>query len=143
MATSSENIIPVPSLSLDCWVTSTANKADYLISHFFLSEKSQTALYGNEVSSLQWIIQNTQGDLNKLTSLMRSSLSSYFSRYFKSVNVEVTTNEVTPGSNKIELRLFLSFADKDGKEFILAKLIDILDSKINSIVTINNTGASN
>ena len=50
----------LPSLSTDGWVFATAEKADYLISHFFVAEYSQTQLYVSHVSSFPKIIQQNQ-----------------------------------------------------------------------------------
>jgi len=132
--------ILVPTLSLDGWVGSTAMKADYLISDFFLSEKSQTAFYGNEVASLPWIIQNYQGDVQKTTQAVRETLSTYFSRYFKDVTIDVSYAQDPPNSSEVKIKLYVSFLDDNGKEHTLTRLIDVLDAKIQKITNLNNNG---
>jgi len=54
------NTILVPSLSQDGWTSSTKEKLDYLMSHFFVADKSQTALYAEEVSSFPYLVQNNK-----------------------------------------------------------------------------------
>lgn len=138
----SNPIIPVPTLSLDGWVKSTAEKADYLISHFYLSERSQTFLYLREVASMQWIVQETQGDPSSTCKLLREEISKYFGRYFTNVTVDATFSHDPPNSGKIAIRFFVSFTDNFDKEFILSRLVNILNSKIETISKINNTGPS-
>lgn len=128
----------LPTLSPEGWVQSTAEQADYLISHFFESEKSQTHLYNSNVSSFQWIIQNAQGDMNKTVSDLKTTLSIYYGRYFDSVIVEASYEQLPVDSSKINITLYISFTDKVGKEFILGKTLELINSKISKIISINN-----
>lgn len=134
------NIIPVPSLSLDGWVTDTASKADYLISHFFLADKSQSQLYKSEVSNLQYIIQNNGGDMIKTSVQLRTALAAYFARYFGPTTVDTSFTQDPANSSRVTISLYVSFTDPNGREFVLAKLVDLLDSKIQKITDLNNNG---
>jgi hypothetical protein len=129
----------IPALSQDGWVTSTAQKADYLISHFFLSEYSQSLLYAGNVASFQWIIQNNQGDMLKTNSTLRETLRIYFSRYFSEVVVESNYVETPENSGRVRITLYVSFKDHEGKEFVLSRLVEILDTKIEKVLKLNNT----
>jgi hypothetical protein len=133
-------IVPVPTLSFSGWVKSTAEKADYVFSHFYLSERSQTALYRNQVSSLQWIIQNKQGDMTGTCQLIRETLGAYFGRYFKNVSVEVTFKEDPPNTGKVLIKMFIAFFDDEGKEFNLTRLAELENSKFAKIRKLNNEG---
>ena len=133
-------IIPVPTLSLDGWVKSTAEKADYIISHFFESQYSQTALYPGKVSSLQYLIQQNQSDMTKTSVSIREELKKLFTNYFGNATAEVTYKSETPNSSRVSLSIYVSFKDSNGKEFVLSKVVEIMNSKIQKIVTINNTG---
>lgn len=129
----------LPSLSTDGWVFSTAEKADYLISHFFVAEYSQTQLYVDNVASFPKIIQNNQGNMNATASELRATLENYFSRYFSKVIVETSHIEVPEKSGKIQLNLYVSFVDHENKTFVLSRLVEINDTKIEKILKINNT----
>lgn len=134
--------IVVPTLSLDGWVKSTAEKADYLMAHFFEAEYSQTQFYRNSVASFPWIIQNNQGDMPKTTRALQETLTLYFSRYFSQVVVQSSYKSITENSSQIQLNIYVSFVDHDNKEFSLARLVDVVDSKLSRVLTINNaTGA--
>lgn len=136
------NIIPVPTLSYSGWVKSTAEKADYIFSHFYLSERSQTYIYRDKVSSLQWIIQNKQGDMTGTCQLIRETLGSYFGRYFKNVSIEVTFKEDPPNSGKVAIRMFIALIDDEGIEFNLTRIAELENSKFQKIQKLNNDGTS-
>lgn len=130
--------IVLPALSTDGWVSNTPAIADYLISHFFVSEYSQTALYPTNVASFPWIIQNNQGDMLNTTRQMRTTLERYFGRYFTDTVVDIAYKEVPEFSGRIQLDLFMKFKDSDGKEFVLSRVVEIVDSKISKVLKINN-----
>ena len=135
----SENLY-LPTLSEEGWVQSSAEQADYLLSHFFASEYSQTHLYQGNVASFQWILQNGQGDMVKTTNEIKTTLSFYFAKYFTGVDAECTYKEETPNSSKIVISIFMTFTDAAGKTYSLGKALDIVNSKISKIININNTG---
>lgn len=129
----------LPSLSTDGWVFATAEKADYLISHFFVAEFSQTQLYVGYVSSFPKIIQNNQGNMTRTIEDLKSTLTSYFSRYFTNVVIDVSYKEVPEKSGKVQIDLYVSFVDHENKKFVLSRLVDINNTKIERILKINNT----
>lgn len=128
----------MPALSPDGWVTSTVEKSDYLISHFCLAEYSQTHIYPGHVASLAWIIQSTQGDVRDAAELTESTLRTYFGRYFKNVVCEVTHETEKDNAMKCRLNIYLAYVDADGREYNLARLVEVVDSKIVKIVKLNN-----
>lgn len=134
------NNILLPSLSPDGWVQSTAEQADYLISHFFEAEYSQTHIYEGYVSSFPWLIRQYQSDMTGLTSATMDTLSRYFGAYFDNVQVDCAVNEIIPASSQINLSIYVAFTDKNGKDFILSRALDILNSKIAKVIALNNNG---
>lgn len=129
----------MPSLSTNGWIYSTAEKADYLISHFFVSEYSQSLIYNGNVASFPWIIQNNQSNMPGVVRDLEVVLAAYFSRYFNSVVVQASQQEIPPNSGIVRIDLYVSFRDEANKEFVLSRLVDIVDSKIEQILIINNT----
>lgn len=128
----------VPTLSDDGWTDSNNKVADYLFSHFFLSDYSQSYLYIGHVSSMAWIIQNTQGSMSDTTTLVQQTLSDYFSRYFNNVVSEVKEipNPTDPSVGQISI--YVSFTDIEGNKLTLGKMIQVTDSTISKIIDINN-----
>lgn len=128
----------LPSLSVDGWVNSSIKTADYLFSHIFLSDYSQTYLYTGFVTSLAWIIQATEGNMAETIRLTQLQLGEYFTRYFNNVVVEVTEVENIENPSKGQISIYLRFTDTENKEYVLGKLLTIIDSKITEVVNINN-----
>ncbi len=128
----------IPSLSQDGWVDSSLKLADYLLSHFFLSDYSQTYLYEGNVSSLPWIIQHTQNNMTETTSLTQSTLSNYFKRYFDVVTVQVVEVPNDKDPSFAQISIYLSFTDSVGITYKIDKIIDIVNSKIHKIIALNN-----
>jgi hypothetical protein len=135
-------VIPVPSLSSAGWVVSPAEKADLLISHFYASDKSQTFLYGSNVANLQWVIEQSAHDIVNLVALLERELVRYLSAYYSNVTVEVASDETlgTVIDNRVTLRVYASVTENDGTTYSFGKLLNVVDSKIASIVNLNNFG---
>ncbi len=132
------NTIVVPTLSLDGWVKSTPERADYLMAHFFESEYSQTAFYKDKVSSFQWIIQKNQGDMTATVRMLKNTLTDYFSRYFTNVVVEVNHEDIVLNSSNVKLIVYISFRDEKGRDFSVGRLAELVDSKLQKVIVINN-----
>lgn len=128
----------VPSLSEDGWVNSPILMGDYLISHFFLSDYSQTELYNGSVSSLPYLITQYQGNITGLLTAVQSTLQQYLSRYFSSVTIETNQVPNPTNSSQIGFSIYVSFIGADGNTYTLDNLIETLDSKISNIVKITN-----
>lgn len=130
--------ITFPALSEDGWVTSSAKTADYMLSHFFLSDRSQSYMYDQYISSFPWILTDTQGNIGLTISAVRETLQTYFSRYFTSVIIEVVEvpNDEDPG--KAQISLYVKFTGRDGKEVVLGKMLQINDTILEKIITLNN-----
>lgn len=127
-----------PSLSEDSWVKSPDKIADYLMSHFLVSNYSQTYVYKGWVTSLPWILQDTQGDISKATMAVRSALITYFSRFFSTVVVEVDETINAESPSKGQISIYVKFTDTVGKQYSVGKLLTISDTIIEKIVDINN-----
>lgn len=131
---------PVPSLSADGWKVGSAQKCDLLLSHFFVAETTQTHFFKQAVSSLPTLVRQYQDDPIGLTDAVQATLIQYFGSYFPKVDVRVSceVNAVKP--NTYDLRMFVSVWDQEGVEFVLARLAEHQDAKIQRIIAINNVG---
>lgn len=127
----------LPVLGADGWVDSAISKADFLFTHIFLSNYSQTYLYLGNVASLAYEIQKGNGDINATISYLTNRLTSYFSGYFTNVIVEITEVPDVTDSSVVKLSIFLSFND-NGQTFSLGKILQMVDRKASKIIDINN-----
>lgn len=130
----------VPTLSEDGWENSPEKMGDILISHFFISDYSQTQLYTGQVASLPYILQQNQSDLSGLFSDITSVLTRYLSRYLQNVVVEVNQNAQYTKGSFVAINLFVSYMGADGKTYTLTNIIQTLNSKIYNITQLNNEG---
>lgn len=129
-----------PALDTDGWVQTPIKVADYLLSHFFLSDKSQTAFFPTEVISFAWILQRFQGDLPRIREETQSELSRYFSKQFADVEVEVGEITNNDSINRHQLSLYLTFVDGDGITHNLASIVKYSGLKVTEIINTNNQG---
>lgn len=127
-----------PALSEDGWVRDPLAVADYLFSDFLLSDYSQSETTQGKIASLPYIIQNYQENLDMMKMAINTTLTAYYGRYFTDIVVEVedVPNLVNPA--KLQLSIYLSFVDENGMRHTLAKAMDIMESKIMKVTTINN-----
>jgi hypothetical protein len=130
---------PVPTLSIAGWISAPVDKADVLMSHFFEAEKSQTHLYGDNVSSLQWLVQRHGNDPSNMSFQLRSTLEAYLNRYFDTAQVTVNVND--DGTPRYELQVYMQVV-ADGKTYSIGKLLQVNNSKIQKIINLNNDGTS-
>ena len=133
--------IPVPSLSPAGWLKTPAEQADTLLAHAFTANKSQSSLYPNAVTSVQWLIERHGRDIPTLMEKMRQDLSDYFGRYFpEGVDIDVQGDPSSDAPNdKIVLRLIINFTD-NGKQYNLPNTVDIVNGKFAKLARLNNTG---
>jgi len=128
----------LPTLSTDGWVDSSLKTADYLFSHFFASDYSQSYTFIGSVSSFAHILHVNQGSISSTIRELQSSLSDYFGKYFTNVVVEIDDTATVEGSSSVTLNLFLNFTDKTGTTYSLGKMIEYTNTTINRIITLNN-----
>lgn len=133
-------IIPVPSLSANGWVTAITEKSDRLYAQFFVAEQSQSGSYEpSAVSSLPWIIQEYGHDPLDCTIQLKQRLELYLGRYYDTVNVFCTidNDEVQEASGRYNIKLVTTLTQA-GKEYSLGSLIETANSKVVNIMSINN-----
>lgn len=130
----------MPALSEDGWVKDPLIKADYIFSHFFASNFSQSQLYTGEVSSMAWVIHQTQGDVIKTITLLTETLVSYFGRYFPNPTVDVK-EAIPAGTTADNIKATLSVyvgINIAGKEVSLSKVMELTNSNTFKIINVNN-----
>ena len=128
----------LPSLSEDGWIKNPQSVADYLFAHFFLSDRSQTQIFEEQVSSFQWILATTQGNMADTLSLTRSTLTTYFSKYFNNVVVEVQEEPNEKEPSKAQISIYINFTDSTGKVHNFGRLLPVSETKTAEVLSILN-----
>lgn len=131
--------IAVPTMSTRGFVKDPVGKIESLLSHFFVAEYSQTALYPGEVASLPWIIQDGAGDMQKTMDLMQQFLENYLSRYYTeaAVTVEPLVPLDTDPRIKFDMTISLNISE-DGVRQSYTHQVTSTDGIFQQLVMINN-----
>lgn len=131
--------VVVPTLSTSGWVKAPSEKADFLLAHFYESDKFQTYLYGQNVTNLQYIIEQTGHDAIAVTQRLRTELETYLGRYYDSALVDVTIADstTTDAGSQLTIRVFCRVTE-NGKDYSFGKMIMAMNSKLEKVVDLNN-----
>lgn len=130
---------------LSNWEKNPVIIADRLLTDMFLAEKSQTYVFGDNVTSFPFIIQNYAKNIDQMCTAMRLELTKYFERYFLGegsfpndyVNIEVREKTKTSDFSKVELIIYIKFVYQNiGYDY--GKIIEVNDNKIQKVTNLNN-----
>jgi hypothetical protein len=134
--------VVVPTLSTFSWVKNIPESIDFLLVHMFYADKFQTCLYGTNVTSIPWILEETSGSIEQATTAVRQAISSYLLRYFDSVQVNVSTAEEDPENSSSKIRMSLDIRIiQNGVEYHVSRLISLIDGRFKEFVDMNNKPA--
>lgn len=134
-------INPVPTLSTDGWVRAPAKRIDYLMVYFFVSDRLQSTLYKDQVSSFPWIMKEHPRDMDSAAEAVRRQLFTYLSAYYDSASIDVSVAETDPkvSASKVTMTITATVT-LNGVTFSVAKLLNIVDGKLAEFSDLNNSG---
>ena len=128
----------LPTVSTSGWVNDISEKADRLLSYYFVSDFSQSNLHRGQIVSLPQQVQEFGHDALALERAVKSALESYFGRYFESAIVDVSTTSPNPlDPNRIQVKVGLIVTD-GGRQYSVGKLVRTFKGTIIDIIDINN-----
>lgn len=127
-----------PTLDPDGWVETSTKVADYLVSHFFLADYSQTAFFPDNVASFAWILHRYQGNITTIITETQQRLNAYFSTQFTNVDVQLTELADKSNINSHSLSLYLVFTDTDGVEHNLSRMLKYSGMKVTELIAVIN-----
>lgn len=128
----------LPSLSPDGWVSSPQKKFDYLLSHFLVAEYSQSYIFAGQVSSLTYLVQLYQGDVEGFCNALQTTLIRYLNSQFNNVVADITQVDVAAQS-KAAVRMFITVDDDQGNTLNASYMIKTSGSVISEILKLMNT----
>lgn len=131
---------PVPSLSTFGFIQNPAEKVDLLLTHFVYADKSQSPLFGKNVASLPYILQQNSNNIAAACADMQRDLSAYIGRYFnEGVSVDATYTEEDPdkSNTQIRIKLFITVVES-GATYQVTKLLRTVDGRFKEFITLNN-----
>jgi len=129
----------LPTFSHVGWVTNPLERIDYLIAHFFETQKSQTHFY-NDIHSFQSIL----GDGNTLDEVREKLIqymTSYIATQFNNVELDVDIEPKSGNEDDVDMlvTVYCSFMDK-GIKYSISNAIELLGNKVKRIYKINEEG---
>lgn len=130
--------VKVPTLSSDGWVVDPVRALDRLMAYFFESDKSQTYIYGDNISSLAWLYTTYSKDPENLAMEITRTLDQYLSRHYSHAQVSCRSETDKNNENFIELTLAVEVTTKEGRKVDLAKTIRGNNTKITEIINYLN-----
>lgn len=133
----------LPTYSPSGWVSNPLEKADFMLAHFFSTQKSQTQFYKDKmnVTSYQSLIADAGSD-GELTSNLNSYLNNYFSTQFNNVQMDCSVQQTDPNDNSsLTITIGCSFNDDQGIRYDLSRAIDLLGTQVQRIYNVDATGS--
>ncbi len=129
----------VPTLSTFGYTSNVAEKIDFLLAHFCYSDKLQTTIYGKNVASLQWIIQEKVDSMIDTVNLIRTTLKEYFTRYFESATIDTNYTVEDPDQSQSKVLITVNITVvQDNIEYQVDKVLRVLDGRFKEFVQTNN-----
>lgn len=129
---------PVPTLSSKGYIRTTQEKIDHLLAYALLSNASQSTIFRGEITSLQELIQRTQGDRVGLQAQCDTLFNGYFSRYFDDVATDIQVQDDPKDGRKLILRIYIQVRDGN-KTISVGHSIQFLDGQFQKVIR-NNEG---
>lgn len=136
-----ENLV---TLSLDGTISDPVQKADRLLSYFFVNDHHQSNNQLGYIASLPGIIKDAANKPDRATGEIQSALYQLFSRYYESVNCDVTVqdpsgNHITGNDMAVNLLVNLTFK-QNGQTYNLGRIAKIVNSKIAGVAEVVTNG---
>ncbi|BAW19545.1 hypothetical protein [Ralstonia phage RP31] len=131
--------IPVPTLSTQGWVTDLSSKIDFLLAHYVSTDQEQSNVYKNNISNMQYIIENYSGDPLQTAEAIARSVQTYLGRYYEQVIAEArfVLDNAVESQTTIKITLALNFTE-DGISYTANRLLTYFNGKFKSITEVNN-----
>ena len=134
-----ENLV---TLSLDGSINDPVQKADRLLSYFFVNDEHQSNNQLGSIASLPGIIKHCANKPDLVANEIQSVLQQYYSQYFDNVNcvVETAPNAISNrAGNDLTVNLNVNLTFKQGgQNYNLNRIASIVNSKLTGIAEVNS-----
>lgn len=131
----------VPTFSPSGWVSNVLEKADFMLAHFFCTQKSQTHFYKDKlnVTSYQSLIADAGSD-GELASNLNSYLGTYFETQFSNVQMDCQIYTDAEDNSKQTIQIGCTFV-YNGVSYTIARAIDLYGTQVKRIYRLDETGS--
>lgn len=129
----------IPTLGTDGWISQIESLADYIISCFLATNRSQSTLHRTQNTSMQYLLKEYANDMNGLETALRTELTTKLQTAFgdnaQALVEVVQMSEETPDQFSIR---FTGIVSDGVREYTVGKLVQYQNSRIVKIANINN-----
>lgn len=130
----------IPTLGLDGWVNEPEKVADYIISCFLTTNKSQSNLFRNKSDSFQYLLAEFTNDIPGLERRLEELLTEKLRKSFTEQAYAIVKIEPIEGKPDQYIINFEGYIYSDGKEHIVGKVVQTDKSRVIKINEINIYG---
>ena len=124
----------VPTLTLDGYLDNVDLMMTKLFEYFVLSEYSQTKLFYTEIASLPYLIRIAGPDNGKLEDMVKSTLTTLYSRYWDNVTINTIITEENKNDSKSALKIGIEIeVIVNGKTYTLNKAAETDNGSVKSV----------
>lgn len=114
----------VPTLSLTGWAKTPEDMAYFLFAHAYESDKNQTIIYGDNVTSISWLNERYGRDITEFCAQLRSTFTNYLERHYDSVVVDISHNDNPTNTSSLITVTISSVVYKDGRKYSFGHLVE-------------------
>lgn len=131
----------LPTFSPAGWVKNPTEQVDYMLSYFFLTQRSQTHFHSNVVTSYQYLIASAMS-MGELKTSLEMRLGDLMKSQFTNVQIEVSITGAFNDKDNSALVIMIScnFEADDGKRYSLSHEIEANGTNVKRINRYNETG---
>jgi hypothetical protein len=133
----------LPTFSPNGFVTNPLEKADFMLAHFFTTQKSQTQFYKDKlnVTSYQSLIADATSD-GDLAANLNAYLNTYFATQFDQVQMDcsVAGSDGITDNTSLTITIGCSYV-ADGVKYTIARAIELLGTQVQRIYNVDATGS--
>ncbi len=132
--------VAIPTLGTDGWVNDPETVADYILSSFLTTNKSQTNLFRADSKSLQSTLMEFTNNMPGLEDELIDVLTRKFRKTFGDDSyVKVSIDPITDKPDQYSINL-TAIVVSDGREYSVSKLVETESSRIVKINELNVNG---
>lgn len=114
----------VPHLGGEGWVADPARQLNLLFAHALVADGNQSTIYKDTITSIPFIVAQYQDSPQNMATNLQEALTTYFSRFFATVDVEVNVNNVLNHQYTLYLSVIVTATDGNTYSLAFESLVD-------------------
>lgn len=131
----------LPTFSTSGWVKNPLEAIDFMLAHFFETQKSQSHFHKGLVTSYQSILADSSST-GQIATELESKLGDFLKTQFSNVQLDVSVTGIDGNPNNSEQKVTIGCTfDADGSRYTIAHAIELLGTQVKRIYRLDETGS--